>query len=169
MNRQQKTTIIVAMSLLFLSIIYVPFSYGGRNLGHHWIFSPTYDQATIDTGKLLVEWAAIAIISFVIYTSFNTLLKALIFAIPALRIIRAAVWLFIIFIAISTISTFFSRESTNMYGEFDMGKLFASLIVKVVIECIFIGVYFFLRNAINQLHIKFYGMPHPSLQKPWSV
>ena len=60
-DRQRKTLIIVAV-LIAGMILYPPFQIKGHGLGYSWIFSPPYDDATINVSQLLVQWIAVAII-----------------------------------------------------------------------------------------------------------
>lgn len=187
MNQRQRTILMLSAAVLAVTLIYPPFQFMGRSLGHQWIFSGTYSRAIIDPGQLMVQWVAIALITGILYllsgsknitreekekdTMFGIpFIKAIfIFSIPVLRIIRAFIWLILIWLSIGLIGALFSNENLNASGQYDIGKLFAYLIMKSAVALIFVGLFFLLRFAINTLHKKCYGTPHPDLVKKWSV
>ena len=51
----------------------------------------------------------------------------------------------------------------------DLGKLAALTLVKVLVASICFAVFFGLRSAINKAHCKHCGIPHPSLNRTWSL
>lgn len=52
----------------------------------------------------------------------------------------------------------------------DMGKFFALLLIKVFVLIVSGLLFFGLRKAINWLHIKMKGAPHPALaKKTWAL
>lgn len=49
------------------------------------------------------------------------------------------------------------------------GHIFAIMIVKIIFAVILGYLFFGLRTFINWLHTKNLGVPHPSLEKKWSL
>jgi hypothetical protein len=62
MNDRQQKILMVCGAVIGITLLYPPFQLMGRGMGYGWIFSPPHDMSIINTGQLIVQWVAIALI-----------------------------------------------------------------------------------------------------------
>lgn len=169
-------------------LVYPPFQIMGRGLGYAWIFSPPHDAAIINSGQLLVQWVAVALLAGIAYllSSANNkersapeLSKELptrvvqsssgMTGVSALRIARGFVGFIGGWQLIGLLPAFSLIASSDSLANIDTGKMAALFLVKLFVATVCFAIFFWLRHVINTIHVRRYGTPHPALTKKWGL